>query len=68
MIVWRITLHFMILGEKKIEIKAKILLNNHLNWVIIKLQNKGLKIKKNKICNWFLMKGFIKKKKLEICK
>jgi len=41
----------MISGEKKIEIKAKIFLNNHLNWEIIKLQNRGQRIKKNRICN-----------------
>lgn len=58
----------MISEVKKIETKAKIFLNNHLNQVIIKPLNKGQMIKKSKICNWFLMKGFIKKRNIGICK
>lgn len=49
MIVLLIRLHFMILEEKKIEIRVKIFHHSHLNWEIIKLLSKGLKIKKNQI-------------------
>ena len=49
MTVLHIKLLFMILEEKKIEIRVKIFHNNHSNWVITKLRNRGLKIKKNRI-------------------
>ena len=49
MTVLLIRLHFMILEERKIEIKVKIFHNSNLNWEIIKRQSKGLKIMKNLI-------------------
>ncbi len=49
MTVLHIKLLFMILEEKKIEIRVKIFHNNLSNWVITKLRNRGLKIKKNQI-------------------
>lgn len=49
MTVLLIRLHFMILEEKKIEIKVKIFRNSYSNWEIIKLQSKELKIMKKPI-------------------
>jgi len=49
MIVLHTRLRFMISEGKKIEIRARIFQHSHLNWEIIKLPNRELTIKKNRI-------------------